>query len=69
MKIRQTWARVVVFHLKKTMSEFGHTQDNYVISNSSGNILDLIFTNIQEMISTVSELPCIFLTDHAALNF
>ena len=51
------------------MSEFGHTQINDVISNSAGNSLDLVFTNITEMISPISEFPCIFPTDHAVLNF
>ena len=51
------------------MSEFGHSQINDVISNSAaGNILDLIFVNIPEMISFVSEFPCIFPTDHAVLK-
>ena len=54
---------------RNTMSEFGYTQINDVISNSAGNILDLIFTNITEMISLISEFPCIFPTDHAVLNF
>ena len=54
---------------KEIMSEFGHSQINDVISNSAGNILDLIFANIPEMISTVSEFPCIFPTDHAVLKF
>ena len=53
---------------RNTMLEFGHTQINAVISNSAGNILDLVFTNIPEMISTISECPCIFPTDHAVLN-
>ena len=46
--------------LRNTMSEFGHTQINDVISNSAGNILNLVFTNITEMISPISEFPCIF---------
>ena len=54
---------------RNTMSEFGHTQINDVISNSAGNILDLVFTNITEMISPSSEFPCIFPTEHAVLNF
>ena len=54
---------------RNTMLEFGHTQINDVISNSAGNILDLVFTNITEMISPISEFPCIFPTDHAVLNF
>ena len=49
--------------------QFGHTQINDVISNSAGNIFDLVFTNITEMISPISEFPCIFPTDHAVLNF
>ena len=49
---------------RNTMSEYGHTQINDVISNSAGNILDLIFTNITEMISPIFEFPCIFPTDH-----
>ena len=53
---------------KEIMSEFGHSQINDVISNSAGNILDLIFANIPEMISTVSKFPCIFPTDHAVLK-
>ena len=54
---------------KEIMSEFGHSQIKDVISNSAGNILDLIFANISEIISTVSEFPCIFPTDHAVLKF
>ena len=54
---------------KEIMTEFGHSQINDVISNSAGNILDLIFANIPEMISTVSEFSCIFPTDHAVLKF
>ena len=54
---------------KEIMSEFGHSQIDDVISNSAGNILDLIFANIPEMISTVSEFPCIFPTDRAVLKF
>ena len=42
---------------KEILSEFGHSQINDVISNSACNILDLIFANIPEMISTVSEFP------------
>ena len=45
---------------RNTMSEFGHTQINDVISNSASYILDLVFTNITEMISPISEFPCIF---------
>ena len=52
---------------RNTMLEFGHTQINDVIS--AGNILDLVFTKITEMISHISESPCIFPTDHAVLNF
>ena len=51
------------------MSEFGHSQINDVISNSASNILDLNFTNIPEIISTVSEFPSLFPTDHAVLKF
>ena len=54
---------------RNTMLEFGHTQINDVISNSAGNILDLVFTNITELISPISEFPCIFSTDHDVLNF
>ena len=49
---------------EKIMSEFGHSQINDVISSSAGNTYDLIFTNIPEMISTVSEFPCIFPTEN-----
>ena len=67
MKTRKTSCGRVSF--KEIMSEFGHSQINDVISNSAGNILDLIFANIPEMISTVSEFLCIFPTDHAGLKF
>ena len=50
------------------MSAFGHSQINDVISNSVGTILNLIFTNILEMVCTVSEFLCIFPTDHAVLK-
>ena len=39
--------------LKDIMSELGPSQINDVIYNSAGNILDPIFTNIPEMITTV----------------
>ena len=55
--------------LRNTMLAFVHTQINDVISNSPGNILDLVFTNIKVMISPISELPCIFPTDHDVLSF
>ena len=45
---------------KNIMSVFGQY--------SASNILDLIFTNIPEMISTFYEFPCIFPTDHAVLK-
>ena len=54
---------------RNTMSEFGHTQINDVISNSAGNIVYHVFINITEMISPISEFPCIYPTDHAVLNF
>ena len=54
---------------RNTMLEFGHTQINDVISNSAGNILDLVFTNITKLISPIFEFPCIFPTDHDVLNF
>ena len=33
---------------KNTLLEFGHTQINDVISNQAGNILDLVFTNLDD---------------------
>ena len=33
------------------------------------NILDIVFTNITEILSPILEFPCIFPTDHAVLNF
>ena len=69
MKIRQNLGSCSSVYINDIMSEFGHSQINDVISNSAGSIFDLIFTNIPEMISTVSEFPCIFPTDHAVLKF
>ena len=42
---------------RNTISEFGHIQIIDVISSSTGDILDLVFTNITEMISPISEFP------------
>jgi hypothetical protein len=44
-------------------------QINHVPSTCHGNILDLIFTNVCDLYSEVSNIECDFQTDHAVLCF
>ncbi|KAI8516278.1 hypothetical protein Bbelb_048590 [Branchiostoma belcheri] len=44
-------------------------QHNLTPSNSSGNLLDLVFSNFPESLSAINEVPTVFDTDHAILEF
>ena len=51
------------------MEDFGHVQNNNIISNFKGNIIDLVFSNMSEKMGPVHEFPCEFSTDHTVLQF
>ena len=51
------------------MSEFGHSQINDLISNSEVIFSIPFFTNLPEIIFTVSEFSCIFPADHTVHFF
>ena len=51
------------------MDEFSHSQVYEIKSNSSGNILDLVFFNTLDILPKISEVPHVFSTDHTVLIF
>ncbi len=56
-------------HLCDCICQQSLSQINYVPSNVQGNLLDLVFTNVPERFSEVTELPDTFNTDHTLLSF
>ncbi len=52
-----------------TIESFALSQVNHVASNTCGNILDLVLTNVPDLFSEVCEHPSEFHTDHAVLAF
>ena len=55
--------------LCQLICDYSLTQLNFIPSNETGNILDLIFTNQPEVYSDVTELDADFRTDHTLLTF
>ena len=52
-----------------TVNSHSLDQLNKVPSNSVGNILDLVFTNVCESYSAVTKVDCDFNSDHSILGF